>query len=161
MSSSNFGPLVQNWLRDLLAQQSTHRQLTIHDRPWTKSTRPWSLNNIQHDIDRFARLQNYPSAIEVSKKMLHNGVLGRFHRHLHPISSDLYFLDYHHHTECITEALASCAECYLQLNDYAHAIQYATEALQYNRTHGDALLWRAKAFEQEKLYVRRNSTTLR
>ncbi|CAF0818380.1 unnamed protein product [Adineta ricciae] len=142
ISSSKFGSLIQNWLRDLLVQQSTHRQLTIHDRPWTNSVRPWSLNNIQHDIDRFSRLRNYPSAIEVSKKMLHNGVL-----------------DYHYHAEYITEALGDCAECYLQLKDYKHAIQYATEALQYNRTYGEALLCRAKAFEQEKLLtIRLNST---
>ncbi|CAF0937621.1 unnamed protein product [Adineta ricciae] len=136
ISSSNFGPLIQNWLCDLLVQQSTDRQLTIHDRPWTNSVRPWSLNNIQHDIDRFSRLYNYPSAIEVSKKMLHNGLL-----------------DYHYHAEYITEALVGCAECYLQLEDYTHAIQYATEALQYNRTYGEALLCRAKAFEQEKLLL--------
>jgi hypothetical protein len=39
----------------------------------------------------------------------------------------------------------------LESDDYLHAIQYATEALQYNKTDDNALICRAKAFEKEKL----------
>ncbi|CAF4266909.1 unnamed protein product, partial [Adineta steineri] len=46
-----------------------------------------------------------------------------------------------------------CSECYLKLNDYRHAIQYATEALQYNKMDNDALFCRAEAFEKEKFYA--------
>lgn len=48
----------------------------MHDRLWTKSYRPWSLDKLQRDIDRFNRLSELKNAIEASKKMLKNGVLG-------------------------------------------------------------------------------------
>ena len=46
-----------------------------------------------------------------------------------------------------------CANCYLKTNDYVRAIQYTSEALQYNKMDTDALICRAKAFENEKQYV--------
>ncbi|UJR21886.1 hypothetical protein I4U23_024958 [Adineta vaga] len=136
ISNSNFGSLIQSWLRDLVALHSTRYSSSIHGRPWTKSIRPWSLNTIQYDIDRFHRCNDYQNAIEVSKKMLHNGLL-----------------DYHYHAEYIVDTLVICAESYLKLHDYEHALQYGTEALQYHRLNGDALLCRAKAFEKENMLL--------
>lgn len=46
----------------------------------------------------------------------------------------------------------------MKLNNNRQAIQYATEALQYNKIDSNALLWRARAFEKEKWYVLRNIT---
>lgn len=46
-----------------------------------------------------------------------------------------------------------CAQCSSKLNEHVRAIQYATEALQYNKIDSNALLCRAKSFEIEKLYV--------
>ena len=61
------------------------------------------------------------------------------------------FTDYHHHTDHIVSALSTCAQCYQKINNYVYAIQYASEALQYNKMDSNALLCRAKAFENEKL----------
>jgi hypothetical protein len=47
--------------------------------------------------------------------------------------------------------LIICAKSYLKLYDYPHAIQYASEALQYNKIDGYTLMHRAQAFENEKL----------
>jgi len=131
ISNSNFGLIIQSWLHDLIALQSNRH---YHDRPWSKSTRPWSLNKIQHDIERFNQYHDYQNTIDVSKKMLQNGIL-----------------DYHYYADYIAETLILCAESYLKLSDYLHAIQYASEALQYNRNDGYTLMYRAKAFENEKL----------
>ncbi|CAF1219727.1 unnamed protein product [Adineta steineri] len=123
---SNFSSLIQSWLHDSNSLQSNRRSLSVSDRPW-------SLNSIQRDIEQFHRMYKYKNAIEASKKMLQNGIL-----------------DYHHHAEYISNTLSMCSECYLKLNDYRHAIQYATEALQYNKMDNDALFCRAEAFEKEK-----------
>jgi hypothetical protein len=77
ISNSNFGSIIQCWLRDLVKSQPSHRYSSYYDRPWSKSHRPWSLENIQRDIEKFNRSNNYKNAIEVSKKMLQNGVLGK------------------------------------------------------------------------------------
>jgi hypothetical protein len=69
------------------------------------------------------------------------------------ILSQLLLLDYHHHAEYIVNTLFNCSECYLKLNNNALAIQYATEALQYNKMDTNTLICRAKAFEKEKLYA--------
>ena len=61
--------------------------------------------------------------------------------------------DYHHYAEYIVNTLMICARCYLKLKDYTHAIQYATEALQYNKMNDNALICRALAFEVDKLFV--------
>jgi hypothetical protein len=74
ISQSNFGMTIQSWLRDLVTAQSNRR---YYDRPWSKSSRPWSLDKIQQDIDRFYRFNEHRNAIEVSKKLLQNGVLGK------------------------------------------------------------------------------------
>ncbi len=37
------------------------------------------------------------------------------------------------------------------MNDHVRTIQYATEALQYNKIDTNALTCRAKAFENDKL----------
>jgi tetratricopeptide (TPR) repeat protein len=131
ISNSNFGSIIQSWLRDLVELQPNRY---VYDRPWSKSSRPWSLDKIQRDIERFNRYNDYKNAIEVSKKMLQNGVL-----------------DYHYYAECIAETLIICAHAYLKLFDYSHAIQYASEALQYNKNDGNPLMYRGKAFENEKL----------
>ncbi len=44
-----------------------------------------------------------------------------------------------------------CAQCYSKTNDHIRTIQFATEALQYNKTDTTALICRAKAFENDKL----------
>jgi len=85
ISNSNFGTIVQSWLRDLVALQSNRR---YYDRPWSKSSRPWSLDKIQHDIDKFYRFNDYRHAIEVSKKLLQNGVLGKTFFHI--LSFDIH-----------------------------------------------------------------------
>ena len=77
INNSNFGFTIQNWLRDFVKSQSSQRSSSYYDRPWSKSHRPWSLDKIQHDIDQFNRFNEYKDAIEVSKKMLQNGVLGK------------------------------------------------------------------------------------
>jgi phage gp46-like protein len=63
----------------------------------------------------------------------------------------LSFLDYHNHADHIVSTLFTCAQAYSKKSDHVHAIQYATEALQYNKTDSNALLCRAKAFENENL----------
>ncbi|CAF3694483.1 unnamed protein product [Rotaria sp. Silwood1] len=136
ISNSNFGLTIQNWLHDLVKSQPNHRFSSYDDRPWSKNSIPWSLNKIMGDIERFSESNNYKNAIDVSKKMLHNGIL-----------------DYHYYTEYIVQILTICAECYLKLNDNIHAIQYATEALQYNKNDSDILFCRARAFENEKFLL--------
>jgi hypothetical protein len=44
-----------------------------------------------------------------------------------------------------------CAQAYSKVNDNTRTVQYATEALQYNKTDTTALICRAKAFENDKL----------
>jgi 16S rRNA U1498 N3-methylase RsmE len=61
--------------------------------------------------------------------------------------------DYHQHAEHIVNTLVACAQCYSKTNDHIRAIQFTTEALQYNKKDSNALIYRAKAFENEKLYV--------
>ena len=51
----------------------------------------------------------------------------------------------------MVETLSGCGKCYLKIHDYQRAIQYTTEALQYNRNDAGTLMSRAKAFENEKL----------
>jgi hypothetical protein len=59
--------------------------------------------------------------------------------------------DYHYHAEHIVNTLTICVQCYSKVNDHIHAIQYATEALLYNKIDSTALICRAKAFENDKL----------
>jgi hypothetical protein len=148
ISNSNFGSIIQSWLRDLVTSQSNRR---FHDRPWSKSSRPWSLDRIQHDIDRYNRFNDYRNTIEVSKKLLQNGVLGKDLFPFHSFAFQSFILDYHYYAEYIADTLITSAQCHLKLRDYLHAIQYASEALQYNKVNGDILICRAKAFENEKL----------
>ncbi|CAF3784793.1 unnamed protein product [Rotaria sordida] len=136
ISNSNFGSTIQSWLHDFITSQTSYRFSSFYDRPWSKSPTPWSLNKILGDIEKFNVSNEYKNAIEVSKKMLHNGLL-----------------DYHYHTECIVNILTICAQCYLKLHDYVHTIQYATEALQYNKNDADILICRAKALENEKCFL--------
>ena len=42
-----------------------------------------------------------------------------------------------------------CAQCYSKANDHPHTIEYTSEALQYDRTDTSALLYRARAFEND------------
>jgi hypothetical protein len=44
-----------------------------------------------------------------------------------------------------------CAQSYFKTNDYTRTVQYASEALQYNKMDTTALICRAKAFENDKL----------
>jgi len=76
ISNSNFSSIIQNWLRDFVTLQSNRRLSSFHEKPWSKSARPWALDKLQRDIERFHRLSDYRNAIEASKKMLRNGVLG-------------------------------------------------------------------------------------
>jgi hypothetical protein len=77
ISNSNFGFTIQNWLRDFVKSQPSHRMSSYYDRPWSKSHAPWSLEKMQRDIEQFNRFSEYTNAIEVSKKMLQNGILGK------------------------------------------------------------------------------------
>lgn len=74
ISNSSFGSIIQSWLRDLVASQSNRH---YNDRPWSRYSRPWSLDKIQRDIERYNRFNDYKNTIEVTKKMLQNGVLGK------------------------------------------------------------------------------------
>ena len=74
ISNSNFSPTIQNWLRDSV--QSRSNPSSYHDKPWSRSTRPWSLDKLQREIERFHRLNDTRNTLETSKKMLKNGVLG-------------------------------------------------------------------------------------
>ena len=65
----------------------------------------------------------------------------------------MFVLDYHNHAEYIANTLVRCAQCCLKLKKTLQAIQYATEALQYSKTDITALMCRAKAFEEEELFV--------
>ena len=132
IANSNFGFLIQTWLRDLVKPHSS--------RPWSKSPQPYILDKIQRDMDRFVRFNDYQNAIDVSKKMLQNNQL-----------------DYHYHAEYIGETLNVCGQCYWKSQDYFHAIEYTSEALEYNRKDDNALFFRARAFEDEKLYVIRKN----
>ncbi len=59
-------------------------------------------------------------------------------------------LDYHYYAEYIVETLNTCGKSYFKLQDNLRAIQYTTEALEYDRKDGNTLICRAKAFENEK-----------
>lgn len=74
IANSSFGLLLQTWLRDLVASQPNRSH---YDRPWSKSPRPYSLDRIQRDIDRFIRFNDYQNAVDVSKKLLQNNLLGK------------------------------------------------------------------------------------
>jgi hypothetical protein len=78
ISSSNFGSIIQSWLRDTVQLETDRRPTSHHTRPWSKSVRPWSLDKLQRDIERFNRLRDFGNAIEASKKMLKNGILGQY-----------------------------------------------------------------------------------
>ena len=77
ISNSNFSSTIQSWLHDSAALQLNRRLFSIYDRPWSRSHLPWSLDKIQNDTERFNRLDDYENAIEVSKKLLQNGRLGK------------------------------------------------------------------------------------
>ena len=49
--------------------------------------------------------------------------------------------------------LLACVEAYAKLNVPHHLIEYASEALQYNRTHSEILFYRAEALHREKWFV--------
>ncbi|CAM4747662.1 unnamed protein product [Rotaria magnacalcarata] len=136
ISSSNFSSTLQNWLRDTVELQLNNRSSTYHEKPWSKSTRPSTLNSLQRDIQKYNGANDIRNTIEASKKMLKNGVL-----------------DYHNHADHIVSTLFICANGYLKNNDYVHTIQYSSEALQYNKMDTDALICRAKAFENEKFFL--------
>ncbi|CAF5019315.1 unnamed protein product, partial [Rotaria sp. Silwood1] len=136
ISNSNFSSTIQNWLRDSIKLQSNNRSSTFYDKPWSKSSRPSILNSLQRDIQKYNGSNDLKNTIEAAKKMLKNGVL-----------------DYHNHADHIASTLIICANCYLKANHYVHAIQYASEALQYNKTDTDAVICRARAFENEKFYA--------
>jgi tetratricopeptide (TPR) repeat protein len=136
ISNSNFSSTIQNWLRDLVASQSTRRSSSFPEKPWSKSMRPYALDRLQRDIERFYRLNEYKNTIDASKKMLKNGVL-----------------DYHKHAEHIVSTLTMCAQSYFKTNDYTRTVQYASEALQYNKMDTTALICRAKAFENDKFLL--------
>ncbi|CAF3328850.1 unnamed protein product [Rotaria socialis] len=136
ISSLNFSSTLQNWLRDTVELQFNNRSSTYHEKPWSKSTRPSTLNSLQRDIQKYNGANDIRNTIEASKKMLKNGVL-----------------DYHNHADHIVSTLFICANCYLKNNDYVHTIQYTSEALQYNKIDTDALICRAKAFENEKFLL--------
>ncbi|CAF0950852.1 unnamed protein product [Rotaria sordida] len=133
ISNSNFSSTIQNWLRDSIKSQSNNRSSTFHDKLWSKSSRPSTLNCLYRDIQKYNGLNDVKNTTDASKKMLKNGVL-----------------DYHNHAEHIVSTLIICANCYLKANNYVHAIQYTSEALQYNKMDTDALICRARAFENEK-----------
>ena len=57
--------------------------------------------------------------------------------------------DYHKHAEHIVDTLKMCAQCYSKANHQPNTVQYASEALQYDRTDTIALMCRAKAFEKD------------
>ena len=79
ISNSNFSSTLQGWLRDLVAaQQSTNRtsSSSFPIRTWSKGMRPYALDRLQRDIERFHRLNDGRNAVEASKKMLKNGLLG-------------------------------------------------------------------------------------
>ncbi|CAF3435057.1 unnamed protein product [Rotaria sp. Silwood1] len=136
ISNSNFSSTIQNWLRDSIKLQSNNRSSTFYDKPWSKSSRPSILNSLQRDIQKYNGSNDLKNTIEAAKKMLKNGVL-----------------DYHNHADHIASTLIICANCYLKANHYVLAIQYASEALQYNKTDTDAVICRARAFENEKFYA--------
>ncbi len=79
ISNSNFCSTIQSWLRDLVTLQSNRRVSSFLERPWSKSSRPWSLDKIHRDIERLNRFNEHTDAIEVSKKMLQNGILGKIY----------------------------------------------------------------------------------
>ncbi|CAF1273581.1 unnamed protein product [Adineta ricciae] len=133
ISNSNFSPIVQSWLRD---SQSNHHSSSLSDKPWSKLSRPYELDRLQRDIERFNRLNDNRNALEAAKKMLKNGLL-----------------DYHRHAEHIMNTLMVCAQCNAKLGRHSVAIQYATEALQYNRTDANVLICRGRAFEAENLFL--------
>ena len=76
ISKLNFSSIIQNWLRDLVQLESSRRLLSMNEKLWSKSYRPWSLDKLQRDIERYHRLNEFKCATETSKKMLKNGVLG-------------------------------------------------------------------------------------
>lgn len=75
----------------------------------------------------------------------------RLIKYLNAFSFKFFIIDYHQHAEYIVNTLKFCAQCCLKLDDNAHTIQYATEALQYNRNEDDTLIYCAEAFENENL----------
>ena len=79
ITNSNFGLTIQSWLRDSVVSQPHRRMSTYHDRPWSRSSRPWGIDKLQNDIEKYIRFNDFRNAIEVAKKMLHNGLLGKFH----------------------------------------------------------------------------------
>lgn len=76
ISNSTFSPTIQKWLRDTVDSQSNNRSTISHDKPWSKSSRPTTLNSLHRDIQRYHGLNDLRNTIEASKKMLKNGVLG-------------------------------------------------------------------------------------
>jgi hypothetical protein len=78
IANSSFCSTIQAWLRDTVQVQSNHHSSSYYDKPWSKSARPWSLDKLQRDIERFNRLSDFRNAVEASKKMLRNGVLGSY-----------------------------------------------------------------------------------
>lgn len=58
--------------------------------------------------------------------------------------------DYHNHADCISNTLVRCAQASVKLGRLIQAIQYATEALEYNKTDSIALMCRAKAYEDQE-----------
>ncbi|CAF1375409.1 unnamed protein product, partial [Didymodactylos carnosus] len=142
VSRSNFSLHIQHWLRETayganyLQSDEIKRFMTASTKPWSRQQIPWDLDKIDHHIRNFSRLGDFQSTIDASKKMLRNG-----------------FLDYHYHTEHIVEILWTCADSYAKLANDRCAIEFASEALQFNIIHGQSLMCRAKAFQNENFLL--------
>jgi hypothetical protein len=59
-----------------MTSQSNRRSSSFPEKPWSKSPRPYAVDRLQRDIERFHRLNDNKNTIEASKKMLKNGLLG-------------------------------------------------------------------------------------
>lgn len=77
ISNSNFSSTIQTWLRDAVRSQLNNRLYSYYDRPWSNALIPWSLEGIQRDLNRHHRCQETSTAIDVSKILLKNGLLGK------------------------------------------------------------------------------------
>ncbi|CAF1197912.1 unnamed protein product [Didymodactylos carnosus] len=138
ISKSNFSPQIQHWLRETAYGVDYLHSLEIerYKTPWSREKMPWNLDQFERYIKNSYRQGNYKNTIEACKKMLKNGLL-----------------DYHCHVEHIIEILWKCADSYAKLNDHQHSIQFTSETLQFNIIHGESLMCRAKAFQNENFLI--------
>lgn len=77
ITNSKFSPLIQSWLRERVPESTGSYYSPYCDLPWSNTPPPYSVHNLENDIDRCQCNSDHQGVIQVASLMLKNGALGR------------------------------------------------------------------------------------